>query len=118
MRYINLSFRKYNEAPTLFQRLPCFFESPESRNFTFPVYGNIYRIKENFQDRIASKFILSHKMKLSFGQDTKKHDVQIGGMIGTVNIGLVFIQRLFIGKAEKDPSQPAAEDTFQFSQFI
>jgi hypothetical protein len=41
-------------------------------------------------------------MKPAFGQDTHDHDVKIGKMIGAVNIGLPFYQRLFIFKQIED----------------
>ena len=57
-------------------------------------------------------------MKPSFCNKAKNHNVQIGGMVTTDNIGLIAGQLLFISKPKDYTDKNTAEQAVCSSQFI
>ena len=57
-------------------------------------------------------------MIFSFGQDAKNNDIQVGGMIGTKNIGLLLVQLFLKFEIEENTRQCSGSKGMYRSKFV
>jgi hypothetical protein len=105
---MNGAFREKGQADSLINVGCSAAISPMRIHEAFPVDGNVHLAEEPVEQRNSQQFSLAHGVKIDGYAYINKHDIEVGRMIGTKNIGSGWIEDRSVDPVE-NPHRPDDE---------